>query len=92
MNFSRKIIWVLIALNQDIQKRIVKLMLDVIIVREITTQFFVIKRKIEIVTTMQDRATQFSYHKEIIKVVKLTNKIKFSMKMEKVKKMCMKVT
>ena len=67
-------------------------MLDVIIVREITTQFFVIKRKIEIVTTMQIRATQFSYHKEIIKVVKLTNKIKFSMKMEKVKKGYMKVT
>ena len=43
MNFSRKKICVLIALNQDIRKRIVKIILNVIIVRGITTQPFVIK-------------------------------------------------
>lgn len=56
MNFSRKIIFVLIALNQDIQKQIVKIILDVITVKEITTQLFVIKGKIEIVTTIESSA------------------------------------
>ena len=67
-------------------------MLDVIIVRETTTQLFVVKGKIQIVTTMEFKEIQLSYHKEIIKVAELTNKIKFSMKMERVKKMYMKVT
>ena len=34
MSFSRKIIYVLIPLNQDIRKRIVKIISNVIIVRE----------------------------------------------------------
>ena len=38
MNFSRKLICVLIALNYDIRKRIVKLILNVIIIKGITTQ------------------------------------------------------
>ena len=75
MNFSRKIICILIALNQDIPKRIVKIILDVIIVREITTQLLLIIGKVEIVATMEFREIQLNYHKVIIKVVKLTNKI-----------------
>ena len=81
----RKIICVLIALNQDIRKRIVKLILNVIIVRRITTQTSVIKGKIEIVTTMMLREIPLNYHIKIIKLVKLTNKMKFNMKMERVK-------
>ena len=69
MNFSKKIICVLITLNQDIQRRIVKIMLDVITVRGITTQLFVIKGKIEIVTTIEFREIQLNYHKETVNVV-----------------------
>ena len=74
------------------RKRIVKIILDGIIVRRITTQLFVIKGKIEIVKTMEFREIQLSYHKDIVNVVKLTNKIKFSLKMKRVKKMYMTVT
>ena len=56
------------------------------------TQPFVIKGKIEIVTTVEFVEIPLNYHKEIIKVVKLNIKIKFSMKMERVKKVYLKVT
>ena len=91
VNFSKKLIC-FNALNQDIRKRIVKIILHVVIVRRITTQLFAIKRKIEIVITMEFSEIQVSYHKEIIKLVKLTSKLKFSMKMESVWKIYMKVT
>ena len=71
VNFSKKLIC-FNALNQDIRKRIVKIILHVVIVRRITTQLFAIKRKIEIVITMEFSEIQVSYHKEIIKLVKLT--------------------
>ena len=47
------------------------------------------QRQKEIVTTMEFRETPLNYHKEITKIVKRTNKIKFNMKMERVKNVCM---